>query len=50
MNEPVIVSAVRTAVGRFGGTLKGLTDRALGALVIETAMERAGLEPGDWNT
>jgi len=46
MNEPVIVSAVRTAVGRFGGTLKGVTDRALGALVIKTAMERAGLEPG----
>ena len=46
MNEPVIVSAVRTAVGRFGGSLKGVTDRALGALVIKAAMERAGLEPG----
>jgi len=46
MNEPVIVGAVRTAVGRFGGTLKGVTDRALGALVIKAAMERAGLEPG----
>ena len=46
MNEPVIVSAVRTAVGRFGGSLKGVTDRVLGALVIKAAMERAGLEPG----
>jgi acetyl-CoA C-acetyltransferase len=46
MNEPVIVSAVRTAVGRFGGSLRGVTDRALGALVIKAALERAGLEPG----
>jgi acetyl-CoA C-acetyltransferase len=46
MNEPVIVSAARTAVGRFGGTLKGVTDRVLGALVIKAALERAGLEPG----
>ncbi len=44
MNEPVIVSAVRTAVGKFGGSLKGVTDRALGALVIKAALERAGLK------
>ena len=46
MNEPVIVSAVRTAVGRFGGSLRGVTDRTLGTLVIQAALERAGLSPG----
>ena len=45
MNEPVIISAARTAVGKFGGSLKGVTDRALGALVIKAALERAGLQP-----
>lgn len=45
MKEAVILSAVRTAVGRFGGTLKGVTDRQLAAIVIREAMARAGVEP-----
>lgn len=45
MTSPVIVSAVRTPVGRFGGTLKAVTDRELGALVIKEAMKRAGVAP-----
>ena len=46
MREPVIISAVRTAVGRFGGTLRAVTDRMLGALVIREAIARAGIHPG----
>jgi acetyl-CoA C-acetyltransferase len=46
MREPVIISAVRTAVGRFGGTLRAVTDRMLGALVIKEAIARAGIHPG----
>lgn len=45
MKEAVIVSAVRTPVGRFGGTLKDVTDRAMAALVIKEAIRRAGIEP-----
>lgn len=45
MNEAVIVSAVRTPVGRFGGTLKAVTDRAMASLVIKEAVARAGVEP-----
>lgn len=45
MNEAVILSAVRTPVGRFGGTLKDVTDRAMASLVIKEAMARAGVEP-----
>ena len=45
MKEAVILSSVRTAVGRFGGALTALTDRDLGALVIKAALERAGVAP-----
>ena len=45
MTEPVIISAVRTPVGKFQGTLKSLSAISLGALVIRSALERAGLEP-----
>ncbi|MED1792750.1 thiolase family protein [Brevibacillus nitrificans] len=44
-NSYVIVSAVRTAIGRFGGTLKEVSSGHLGALVIEEAVRRAGLAP-----
>lgn len=47
MKETVIASAVRTPVGRFGGTLKDVTDRAMAALVIKEAIARAGIEPKD---
>lgn len=46
MREVVVVSAVRTAVGTFGGSLKEVSAVDLGAIVIEAALGRAGIEPG----
>ncbi len=46
MEEAVIVSGARTAVGEFGGSLKGVKVVDLGALVIKEAIKRAGLRPG----
>lgn len=40
----VIVSAVRTPIGRFGGSLKSVNSGDLGALVIKEAVSRAGIE------
>ena len=45
MRDVVILSAVRTAVGRFGGVLRDVTDRELGGLILRAAMERAGVPP-----
>ena len=45
MKEVVIVSAARTPIGSFGGTLKGVPTRKLGAIVIKGAIERAGIKP-----
>ena len=45
MKEVVIVSGARTAVGEFGGSLKGIKVVNLGALVIKEAIKRAGLRP-----
>lgn len=45
MREVVIVSAVRTPVGSFGGSLKDITPADLGAHVIKAALERAGVAP-----
>ena len=47
MEEIVIVSAVRTAVGRLGGGLKDVEPEDLGKLVIKEAIARAGIEPGE---
>jgi acetyl-CoA C-acetyltransferase len=47
MEEIVIVSAVRTAVGRLGGGLKDVEPDILGKIVIEEAIKRAGIEPGE---
>lgn len=47
MRNAVIVSAVRTAVGSFGGTLKDISAADLGALVIKEAVKRAGIELAD---
>ena len=44
---PVIVSAVRTPIGRFLGGLSTLTAPELGAVAIRAAVQRAGIEPGD---
>src|SRR5690348_13967577 len=45
MKEVVIVSAVRTAVGKFGGALKDVPAAELGALVIKEALNRAKVKP-----
>ncbi|WPC42279.1 acetyl-CoA C-acetyltransferase [Clostridium sp. JS66] len=45
MREVVIVSAVRTAIGKFGGALKDVTTVELGATVIKEAVKRAGIKP-----
>ncbi|MBB3262411.1 MULTISPECIES: acetyl-CoA C-acetyltransferase, partial [Paraburkholderia] len=45
MTDIVIVSAARTAVGKFGGSLAKVAAPELGALVIKAALERAGVKP-----
>jgi len=45
MKEVVIASACRTAIGKFGGTLKDVPAVELGATVIKEAVNRAGLKP-----
>lgn len=42
-----IVSAVRTPMGSFGGSLKDFTAPQLGAIAIKAAVERAGIQPAD---
>jgi acetyl-CoA C-acetyltransferase len=46
MREAVIVSGARTAIGAFGGGLKTVSAKALGAIVIKEAIHRAGVRPG----
>ena len=45
MSEVVIVSAVRTPIGKFQGSLQSYTSSRLGALVVKEAVRRAGVEP-----
>lgn len=45
MKEAVIVSGARTAVGEFGGSLKGISVVEMGRIVIKEALVRAGLRP-----
>jgi len=45
MKEVVIVSAVRTALGSFGGALRDVSAVDLGALVIKEAVAKAGVKP-----
>src|SRR5438067_3519925 len=45
MEDIVIVSAVRTAVGKFGGSLAKIPGPELGAIVIKEALERAKVKP-----
>ena len=47
MRNAVIVSAVRTPVGSFGGSLKDISAAQLGAIVIKEAVKRAGIQPSD---
>jgi acetyl-CoA C-acetyltransferase len=44
-NQAVILSAVRTATGKFLGSLKGFTAPQLGAVVVREAVARAGIAP-----
>ena len=44
MHDVVIVSAVRTPIGKIGGALSGVRPDDLGALVISEAVKRAGIE------
>lgn len=45
MKEVYIISAVRTPIGSFGGSLSGLTATQLGAEAIKGAVARAGIKP-----
>ena len=45
MRDVVIVSAVRTPVGKFQGALSELSAVELGAVVVRAAVERAGVDP-----
>lgn len=45
MREVVIVSAARTPIGSFGGTLKGTPTVTLGAVAVKEAIKRAGITP-----
>jgi acetyl-CoA C-acetyltransferase len=47
IKEAVIISAVRTPVGKFLGSLKGFKATELGAIVVREAVRRAGVSPGD---
>lgn len=47
MKEVYIISAVRTPIGSFGGSLKSLTATQLGAVAIKGALEKAGVKPAD---
>ena len=44
MKEAVIVSAGRTPLGSFNGSLSGLPATKLGAMAIEAAISRAGID------
>lgn len=46
MEKVVVASAVRTAIGSYGGTLKDVPASKLAAVVVKEALSRAGVEPG----
>src|ERR1035438_8379102 len=45
--EVVVLSAVRTAIGKFGGALKDIPPSELAAKVVCQSMQRSGLSPSD---
>jgi len=47
MKEVVIVSALRTPIGSFGGSLSTFSATQLGGLAIKAAVEKAGIKPED---
>ena len=46
MDDVYILSAVRTPIGKFGGSLAPMTAADMGVVAAKAAMERAGVEPG----
>ncbi|HEX2911398.1 MAG TPA: acetyl-CoA C-acetyltransferase [Chloroflexia bacterium] len=46
-NDPVIVAAVRTPIGKYAGTLKSVRPDDLGAIVLQEAARRANLDPAE---
>ena len=44
LNDVVAISAVRTAMGKFGGTLKDIPAYDLGAVVVREAVKKASIE------
>jgi acetyl-CoA C-acetyltransferase len=45
MKEVYIISAVRTPIGSFGGSLSSLSAIALGSIAVKGAVEKAGIDP-----
>lgn len=45
IREVYIISAVRTPIGSFGGSLKSFTATQLGGIAIKAAVEKAGIDP-----
>jgi acetyl-CoA C-acetyltransferase len=45
MKNPVIVSAVRTPIGKFLGTLSSIPATDLGAIAVKEAVQRSGVAP-----
>src|SRR5687768_18602390 len=45
LKQPVIISAVRTPVGKFQGALKGFKATDLGAMVVRESVRRANVAP-----
>ena len=45
MGDVVIVSAARTPIGNFGGTLQNISVARLGTLVLKAALKNAGFKP-----
>ena len=49
MQEVYIISAVRTPLGSFGGSLSGISATKLGAAAIKAAIEKSGIDPAEVN-
>jgi acetyl-CoA C-acetyltransferase len=47
MRDVVIAEACRTAVGRIGGTLKGVPPEELARVVMQGVLDRSGIDPGE---
>ena len=45
MKDVVIVSACRTAIGAFGGSLRDTNAAALASVTMQEAIKRAGIDP-----